>query len=1041
MGRDRHEKIETIFQELLDLPTEDRGSALDERCGDDADLKASVRKLLEHYESAHPEFLEEPVFARGASEDDLPLSVGSYKVVRRLGEGGMGVIYEAEQEHPRRRVAVKVLRAGLYSKSQLSRFRAEWDALGRLNHPGIANVYEAGSGDVVFENFTIELPYLAMELVDGRSLIEYVTGEGLDRTLRLSLFTDICEAIRHAHEQSVVHRDLKPSNIVVDTSGNAKVLDFGVARITDEQRTQNTRTGDVIGTVRYMSPEQLFGSREVDARSDIYSLGVMLFELLTGASPYGDSDTSITDRILWHERGSVPRVARHDPSLRGDMDAIVRMAMAADPGERYQSAEALANDVRRYLRGEPVLAPAESRWAAVRRHVRRRQVVYVAAAVAVVVAVAMALQSGGPFGTGVTPAKGIAAGDRLAVMYFENLSDTSDSDRRGEIVTELLISGLSQSEHLNVVSSQRLHDLLDLTGTGDMKRIDRTMATKLARRASARWMMQGRIVQTDPSFVIASEIVDVKTGDVASSLRTTGSIGESIFSIADRITDATLDRLAIPDAEALISEADTTARSEEAYRYYLEGLAHKRKQYSQEARESFLKALRADSTFAQAAYQLGIYADLSWGRERGELRAQALRHVGRAPWRDQQYIRRLGEPGGIRRAAKAVLGRFPNDTDALEALSWRAEGDERISYGTRLIEIDPNNEIGYNALAYAYSSSGDLEKALWAVDKYGELAPGEPNVYDTRGEIYARHGRLDEAIEEYATAVRIKPDFGNHSAADKLGRLYVYRGQMDSATACFSQLLGSNEARNRARGRTRMVQLLAYTGQVDESLRQIEGANTVDRLEKLEFSQQEHFRIRLAALLLHEVGEDEKALSKMVAAWEGLGARWWGPGTAVRAGFFARIGDTQTSLQLLKRFEAEVDSVTENQALFYNGARGLHELSLGNFDEAAEYLEKSRGAPENTGGRVRAYIGAARWEDAIEYLERLSADYYWNRLEEPLEAARFHYYLGVAYHEVGRTDEAIARLEEFLEIWKDADPRLQGPEDARRRLALLRRTD
>ncbi|MBD3334051.1 MAG: protein kinase, partial [Candidatus Eisenbacteria bacterium] len=323
-------RIEELFHLALERPAEERPSFLRAQCGEDSILCREVEALLNHYEAASGGFLEEPLLATQTGAEDMPRSVGPYRIVRQIGEGAMGVVYEAEQERPRRRIAIKVLRPGLYGESQLRRFRLECDILGQLTHPGIAHVYDAGDAEVVFTRGPrARLPYMAMELVRGRGLLDHVDHEGLDRKECLALFADICDAVHHAHSQAVIHRDLKPNNILVDETGQPKVLDFGVARTAEAGagRTRQTRTGDIIGTLRYMSPEQLSGEHtRVDIQSDVYSLGVILFELLVGAPPYGSRGESIAGLMSRMGEGRVPRPSRHDASLRGDLDAIVGFA-------------------------------------------------------------------------------------------------------------------------------------------------------------------------------------------------------------------------------------------------------------------------------------------------------------------------------------------------------------------------------------------------------------------------------------------------------------------------------------------------------------------------------------------------------------------------------------------------------------------------------------------------------------------------------------------------------------------------------------------
>jgi len=284
----------------------------------------------------------------------LPLSIGSYVVQRRLGEGGMGIVYEAQQQSTRRLVAIKVVRGGTRADDyRLRLFQREAQTLGRLRHPLIAAVYEAGRTEEG-EHF------FAMELVNGVPLTQHVRENGTSRRDRLELFRQVCEAIHYAHQRGVIHRDLKPSNILVDADGKPKILDFGLARITDPEGTLNTATyevGRIIGTLPYMSPEEVRGDASaIDVRSDVYSLGVILYELLTGVLPYTVRRTALPESIRTICETEPRRASSIDHTLRGDLDVIVSHALEKDPARRYQSAAALADDIGRYLNDQPVVA-------------------------------------------------------------------------------------------------------------------------------------------------------------------------------------------------------------------------------------------------------------------------------------------------------------------------------------------------------------------------------------------------------------------------------------------------------------------------------------------------------------------------------------------------------------------------------------------------------------------------------------------------------------------------------------------------------------
>src|SRR5262245_5875616 len=271
-------RVEELFGRAIDLDPAWVSTFLDEQCGGDADLRAAVEELLrlDGRAEATESLLRSPV---AGSRGDAPApaaapSIARYRLVRVLGEGGMGTVYEAEQDSPRRTVALKVIRAGLASDFLLTRFAREAHILGLLQHPGIAHVYDAGVAQSGH-------PYFAMELIAGVPLDQYAHQHGLDARGRLELLARVCDAVQHAHERGVIHRDLKPGNILVEASGQPKVLDFGVARAADlRATTAHTQTGQVVGTLSYMSPEQIAADPRLDQRSDVYTLGVILFELL-----------------------------------------------------------------------------------------------------------------------------------------------------------------------------------------------------------------------------------------------------------------------------------------------------------------------------------------------------------------------------------------------------------------------------------------------------------------------------------------------------------------------------------------------------------------------------------------------------------------------------------------------------------------------------------------------------------------------------------------------------------------------------------------
>jgi non-specific serine/threonine protein kinase/serine/threonine-protein kinase len=444
MPADRAQQARELFLAAVDAPPDQRSALLTEQCGSDAALRAEVESLLAHDDVAS-KVMDEPLVAPGTTPPGQ--NIGRYEIKRTIASGGMGTVYEAVQDHPHRPVALKVMRHGAASSRAMRRFQHEAEILGRLRHANIAQIYEAGTFDV---GHGVQ-PYFAMELVKGQPLPAYCESAQLGTRQRLALFARVCDAVQYAHQQGIIHRDLKPDNVLVDDSGEPKILDFGIARATDadvQTATLRTDIGQLIGTVPYMSPEQVTGDPgALDTRSDIYSLGVVLYELLCGRLPHDLREKNIPEAIRMIREEDPTPLSSINRVYRGDVETIVAKALDKDKDRRYQSAAELAADVRRYLQNEPIVARPPSTFYQLRKFARRNR-----ALVAGVVGM-IALLTAGIVGTSTgflkarnEARKEAATNEFLMELFTSGATDDMDSYAGDEVLTlEQLVDEASRN--------------------------------------------------------------------------------------------------------------------------------------------------------------------------------------------------------------------------------------------------------------------------------------------------------------------------------------------------------------------------------------------------------------------------------------------------------------------------------------------------------------------------------------------------------------------------------------------------------------------
>jgi tetratricopeptide (TPR) repeat protein len=466
-----------------------------------------------------------------AEPRELPQRIGQYRIVRLLGEGGMGAVYVAEQDNPRRQVALKVLRNDFASGEALKRFAYEAQLLARLQHSGIAQIFEAGT----FESSRGSQPYFAMELIDGVRLDEYASTHNPALAQRVELLAKICDAVEHAHQRSVIHRDLKPGNILVDTAGQPKILDFGVARATDadlQLTTAHTEVGQILGTLPYMSPEQVSGNPDaVDTRSDVYALGVIAYQLLSGALPYDLGGLPLWEAVNVIRSVEPSRLSSTSRHLRGDLETIVGKALEKDKARRYGSASELAADLRRYVHNEPITARQPSALYQLRKFTARHRAlvggvgaVFAAVLVGLVVSLSLYTQA-----------------ERARSEASDQQLEAEQAAARANAINEFLLQRmLGAANPFDGSASVRVVDLLDkaalevATAFADQPDLEAEVRLTLGRC----YVGLRRFDAAEPQLVAAlAALRELRGDDAPETLRAQAALA-TVFIGSDRIDEA-----------------------------------------------------------------------------------------------------------------------------------------------------------------------------------------------------------------------------------------------------------------------------------------------------------------------------------------------------------------------------------------------------------------------------------------------------------------------------------------------------------------------
>jgi serine/threonine protein kinase/Tfp pilus assembly protein PilF len=1005
-------------------------------------------------------------------------TVSHYRILEKLGGGGMGVVYKAEDTQLKRTVALKFLPPSLTLDSEAqTRFVHEARAASALDHSNICTIHEIGHTD------DGQL-FIVMACYEGQTLKKSIEAGPLDIDLALDIVIQIAEGLVRAHEAGIVHRDIKPANIFITRYNEVKILDFGLAKLAGQ--TMLTKTGSTLGTAAYMSPEQARGEA-VDRGTDIWSLGVVLYEMLTGKKPF---DSDYEQALVYSILNEHPKPLRESrPEVPEVLDQIIGKAMAKGKEERYQSAQQLLADFR-VARGVGETGGTIAAAEAARRTKQRRLIKRAIISIATLAVVLLGLFVVWPM----VQDQLLASNPRtIAVISFENQTGDKSQDHLRVVLQEAIITSLEQSKYIRVTTRQRMVDILKQMGKKDVENVDNELGLEICRREGAQLMAVGTIASAGDLYRTTLKLVDVKTLETAKTYTTSGKGVESLLEkqvddlsrevsrgigVSQRRTEETI---------RPVAEIGTT--SMEAYQFYIRGMQEFDKVYWRDARRFLELAVQKDSLFAMAWFRLGNA--LGWlGDEKAmqEAYKKAAALAGRATEKEQWYI--AGVDSSIRASLVGSTGvndyqfqklcaeRYPREKEFLGYWGntlWLHlnDPDEAIRVLHRALELDPSNGPVLNSLAYAYNKKRDWAKAMETLKRYALASPGDANPYDSMADIYLAQGMLDEAIACNNQALALKPDFD--AASGRNAGIYFLKEDYESALRWWESSPNGERDPTAQKPPTYFHAYTAFwQGQLNAAERLLAKSKAMRAAAGQPVRQDEDF---LTVWIANERRQFARA-RQLLDFWESRTREEAMPehrplvelSVLMCRGFIdINAGMLDSAAARLARMDsiraripasdtsANAKRIASSYLLYSGPLRSWCLLSAGRNQEALT-ARPQRGPLERASRPYtvfsdafippefktvhvmvdivpRAYLALGQLDSAMATYERaVSVQAAPSRPIFP----RYHYRLAQVYERKGLKAKAISEYEKFLKIWGKADPIYKEPADARARLSKLK---